>query len=88
MFHIFILFFLFLTVPTSGFAYSLEALSEDEDGDEEENEEGGGNFVTPEQMAAAVQVSLKKKLTLFVTGTHIFLNFHSLFYLFISMCAI
>ncbi|XP_063383385.1 ubiquitin-like protein 7 [Cydia fagiglandana] len=44
-------------VPTSGFAYSLEALSEDEDADEEENEEGERNTITQEQFAAALQAA-------------------------------
>lgn len=45
------------SVPTSGFAYSLEALSEDEDADEEENEEGERNPITHEQFAAALQAA-------------------------------
>ncbi|KAG6448957.1 hypothetical protein O3G_MSEX005762 [Manduca sexta] len=44
-------------VPTSGFAYSLEALSEDEDAEEEENEEGERNPITQEQLAAALQAA-------------------------------
>ncbi|GBP07715.1 Ubiquitin-like protein 7 [Eumeta japonica] len=40
-------------VPPSGFVYSLEALSEDEDADDEESEEGGN--ITREQLAAALQ---------------------------------
>ncbi|KAJ0175057.1 hypothetical protein K1T71_009198 [Dendrolimus kikuchii] len=44
-------------VPTSGFAYSLEALSEDEDADEEDNEEGERNPITQEQLAAALQAA-------------------------------
>ncbi|XP_063539627.1 ubiquitin-like protein 7 [Cydia strobilella] len=44
-------------VPTSGFAYSLEALSEDEDADEEENEDGERNTITQEQFAAALQAA-------------------------------
>ncbi|KAL0870667.1 hypothetical protein ABMA27_005614 [Loxostege sticticalis] len=45
-------------VPTSGFAYSLEALSEDEDADEEETEEGAErNPITQEQLAAALQAA-------------------------------
>lgn len=46
-------------MPTSGFAYSLEALSEDEDADEEENEEGERNPITHEQFAAALQVLMQ-----------------------------
>ncbi|CAD0202279.1 unnamed protein product [Chrysodeixis includens] len=45
------------SVPTSGFAYSLEALSEDEDADEEENEDGERNPITHEQFAAALQAA-------------------------------
>ncbi|XP_063830111.1 ubiquitin-like protein 7 isoform X1 [Ostrinia nubilalis] len=47
------------SVPTSGFAYSLEALSEDEDADEEETEEGAAerNPITQEQLAAALQAA-------------------------------
>ncbi|KPJ19367.1 Ubiquitin-like protein 7 [Papilio machaon] len=46
-------------VPTSGFAYSLEALSEDEDVEEEETEEGSGerNTITREQLTAALQAA-------------------------------
>lgn len=44
-------------VPTSGFAYSLEALSEDEDGDEDDNEESERNPITQEQLAAALQAA-------------------------------
>ncbi|XP_013191913.1 ubiquitin-like protein 7 [Amyelois transitella] len=42
---------------TSGFAYSLEALSEDEDADEEDNEEGERTPITYEQLTAAVQAA-------------------------------
>lgn len=45
------------SVPTSGFAYSLEALSEDEDADEEETEDGERNPITHEQFAAALQAA-------------------------------
>lgn len=45
------------SVPTTGFAYSLEALSEDEDADEEENEDGERNPITHEQFAAALQAA-------------------------------
>lgn len=48
---------IFLLVPTSGFAYSLGALSEDEDADEEETEEPERNPITQEQFTAALQVS-------------------------------
>ncbi|CAK1580912.1 unnamed protein product [Parnassius mnemosyne] len=45
-------------VPTSGFAYSLEALSEDEDVEEEETEEGGErSAITQEHLAAALQAA-------------------------------
>lgn len=45
-------------MPTSGFAYSLEALSEDEDADDEETDEGAErNPITQEQLAAALQVN-------------------------------
>ncbi|XP_039758227.1 ubiquitin-like protein 7 isoform X2 [Pararge aegeria] len=45
------------TAPTSGFAYSLEALSEDEDAEEEETEESESrSAITQEQLAAALQV--------------------------------
>lgn len=47
-------------MPTSGFAYSLEALSEDEDADEEDNEEGERTPITQEQLAAALQVIIVK----------------------------
>ncbi|XP_072938068.1 uncharacterized protein [Epargyreus clarus] len=44
--------------PISGFAYSLEALSEDEDAEEDEPEEGEGrNAITQEQLAAALQAA-------------------------------
>ncbi|XP_068622674.1 ubiquitin-like protein 7 [Battus philenor] len=43
---------------TSGFAYSLEALSEEEEVEEEENEEGGErNAITQEHLAAALQAA-------------------------------
>ncbi|XP_053612118.1 ubiquitin-like protein 7 [Plodia interpunctella] len=42
---------------TSGFAYSLEALSEDEDADEEDNEEGERTPITHEQLTAALQAA-------------------------------
>ncbi|XP_075979971.1 ubiquitin-like protein 7 isoform X3 [Anticarsia gemmatalis] len=45
------------SVPTSGFAYSLEALSEDEDADEEESEETERNPITQEQFTAALQAA-------------------------------
>ncbi|CAB3244607.1 unnamed protein product [Arctia plantaginis] len=45
------------SVPTSGFAYSLEALSEDEDADEEETEETERNPITQEQFTAALQAA-------------------------------
>ncbi|XP_032514331.2 ubiquitin-like protein 7 [Danaus plexippus] len=46
------------SAPTSGFAYSLEALSEDEDVEEEETEEGEERSgITPEQLASALQVA-------------------------------
>lgn len=46
------------TAPTSGFAYSLEALSEDEDGEDEETDENGErNQITQEQLAAALQAA-------------------------------
>lgn len=45
-------------VPTSGFAYSLEALSDDEEAEEEENEEGERTPITQEQLAAALQVGV------------------------------
>lgn len=49
--------YFYITAPTSGFAYSLEALSEDEDVEEEETEEGEGrSAITQEQLAAALQV--------------------------------
>ncbi|KAM3965605.1 ubiquitin-like protein 7 [Aphomia sociella] len=44
-------------VLTSGFAYSLEALSEDEDGDEDDNDDGDRNTITQEQFAAALQAA-------------------------------
>lgn len=44
-------------IPTSGFAYSLEALSEDEDADEEEGEETERNPITHEQFTAALQAA-------------------------------
>ncbi|KAI5651383.1 ubiquitin family domain-containing protein [Phthorimaea operculella] len=47
-------------VPTSGFAYSLEALSDDEEAEEEETEEGAertNNPITQEQLAAALQAA-------------------------------
>ncbi|XP_026325825.1 ubiquitin-like protein 7 isoform X2 [Hyposmocoma kahamanoa] len=44
-------------VPTSGFAYSLEALSDDEEAEEEENEEGERTPITQEQLAAALQAA-------------------------------
>ncbi|RVE49963.1 hypothetical protein evm_005431 [Chilo suppressalis] len=43
--------------PTSGFAYSLEALSEDEDADDEDNDEGERNPITQAQLAAALQAA-------------------------------
>ncbi|VVC95260.1 unnamed protein product [Leptidea sinapis] len=44
------------TTPTSGFAYSLEALSEDEDAEEEETEETESrSTITQAQLAAALQ---------------------------------
>ncbi|CAG9790978.1 unnamed protein product [Diatraea saccharalis] len=43
--------------PTSGFAYSLEALSEDEDADDEDNDEGERNPITQEQLTAALQAA-------------------------------
>ncbi|XP_047505726.1 ubiquitin-like protein 7 [Pieris napi] len=44
--------------PTSGFAYSLEALSEDEDAEEEEGEETEGrSAITQEQFTAALQAA-------------------------------
>lgn len=43
-------------MPTSGFAYSLEALSEDEDADDEDNDDAERNPITQEQLAAALQV--------------------------------
>lgn len=47
---------LLVSVPTSGFAYSLEALSEDEDADEEETDDTERSPITQEQLAAALQV--------------------------------
>ncbi|KAL4717020.1 hypothetical protein ACJJTC_016907 [Scirpophaga incertulas] len=44
-------------VPISGFAYSLEALSEDEDADDEDTEEGERTPITQEQLAAALQAA-------------------------------
>ncbi|XP_052742334.1 ubiquitin-like protein 7 [Bicyclus anynana] len=50
--------------PTSGFAYSLEALSEDEDAEEEEAEEGEGrSTITQEQLAAALQAATEAVLS-------------------------
>ncbi|CAH0718217.1 unnamed protein product, partial [Brenthis ino] len=50
--------------PTSGFAYSLEALSEDEDVEEEETEEGEGrSAITQEQLAAALQAATEAALS-------------------------
>ncbi|CAK1542144.1 unnamed protein product [Leptosia nina] len=50
--------------PTSGFAYSLEALSEDEDVEEEENEETEGrSAITQEQLAAALQEATEAVLS-------------------------
>ncbi|CAG9116857.1 unnamed protein product [Plutella xylostella] len=43
--------------PTSGFAYSLEALSEDEDADDEDAEDGERSTITQEQLAAALQAA-------------------------------
>ncbi|XP_059060845.1 ubiquitin-like protein 7 [Achroia grisella] len=43
--------------PTSGFVYSLEALSEDEDAEEEDNEDSERNPITQEQLAAALQAA-------------------------------
>ncbi|XP_049872177.1 ubiquitin-like protein 7 [Pectinophora gossypiella] len=44
-------------VPTSGFAYSLEALSDDEEAEEEESEEGERTPITQEQLALALQAA-------------------------------
>lgn len=52
-------------VPTSGFAYSLEALSDDEEAEEEENEEGERTPITQEQLAAALQVSVQFYLPIY-----------------------
>lgn len=57
-------------VPTSGFAYSLEALSEDEDVDDEDADEPRmerSTSITREQLTAALQVlfQLYFKLNLF-----------------------
>lgn len=46
-----------IPAPTSGFAYSLEALSEDEDADDEDAEDGERSTITQEQLAAALQVT-------------------------------
>ncbi|XP_045775384.1 ubiquitin-like protein 7 isoform X2 [Maniola jurtina] len=52
------------TAPTSGFAYSLEALSEDEDVEEEDTEEiEGRTAITPRQLAAALQVATEAVLS-------------------------
>lgn len=50
--------------PTSGFAYSLEALSEDEDVEEDETEDGEGrSAITQEQLAAALQAATEAALS-------------------------
>ncbi|XP_026493556.2 uncharacterized protein LOC113398829 [Vanessa tameamea] len=52
------------TAPTSGFAYSLEALSEDEDVEEEETEEvENRNAITQEQLTAALQAATEATLS-------------------------
>nr|XP_034833422.1 ubiquitin-like protein 7 [Maniola hyperantus] len=52
------------TAPTSGFAYSLEALSEDEDVEEEDTEEiEGRTAITHRQLAAALQVATEAVLS-------------------------
>lgn len=42
------------SAPTSGFAYSLEALSEDDDGEDDEPDEPAVSTITQEQVAAAL----------------------------------
>lgn len=49
-------FFCYVGPAISGFAYSLEALSEEEDAEEEEPDEPERNTITQEQLAAALQV--------------------------------
>ncbi|XP_041980439.1 ubiquitin-like protein 7 [Aricia agestis] len=58
--------------PTSGFAYSLEALSEDEEGDEEEaeGEEGEArNTITQELLAAALRAATEAAISSNVRGS-------------------
>ncbi|CAH2267305.1 ubiquitin-like protein 7 isoform X1 [Pararge aegeria] len=58
------------TAPTSGFAYSLEALSEDEDAEEEETEESESrSAITQEQLAAALQAATEAVLSSSNRGT-------------------
>ncbi|XP_045501051.1 ubiquitin-like protein 7 [Colias croceus] len=50
--------------PTSGFAYSLEALSEDEDVEEEDTEETEGRAaITQEQLAAALRAATEEVMS-------------------------